>query len=214
MTRRIDRTTWFWVTGIVLVLLFSVVIQQRTANEAERLKREAAAKDAVIASLQTQNDRLTGQLLSSNDPVLQDFGRQLKEVADKQKALQDEDTEAPTVIPGPAGPPGIPGRDGAPGAKGEQGEPGPPGQPGAAGAAGRDGQPGAQGPRGPQGEPGPAGPQGEPGPSGPQGEPGPQGPPGQDATTSTTTTTEPTTTTTTAPDPLPTGGIAKERHGS
>lgn len=200
MTKRFDRTAAAWVTGIMLVIFFSFVWQRNAARETSRLERENAAKDAVIASLQSQNDRLTQQLLSSSDPVLQDFGRQLQDISTKQKAIENKDTDAPVIVPGPAGPAGIPGRDGIPGPEGKQGVPGQPGVNGVNGSNGAPGQTGAQGARGPQGDAGPAGPQGEPGPAGPQGEPGPQGPAGQDATT--TSSTSSSTTTTTAPGPV------------
>lgn len=186
MNRRLDRATWVWIVGILAVLLVSLIIQHRSDAERAQLRRDNAAKAAVIASQQTQIDSLTAQLQSSTDPRLQDIGRQIKEITDKQKALAEKNSEAPIIVPGPAGPAGIAGRDGATGPKGDQGVPG---QPGAGGATGPAGAQGPPGPRGAQGDAGPAGPQGEPGPAGPQGEPGPQGPPGQDATTSSSTTT-------------------------
>ncbi len=201
MIAGMDRRTKMWIAGILAVIVVSFVLQQRRDHEAEQLRRDNAAKEAVIASQQTQIDSLTQQLQSSNDPRLQEVGNKIKEITDKQKALEQEDSDAPTIVPGPAGPPGLPGRDGAQGQQGEPGQPGAPGVQGLPGANGANGQPG---PKGNQGDAGPAGPQGEPGPAGPQGEPGPQGPPGQDATTTTTqpetstTTTEPTTTTTSA----------------
>lgn len=186
MNRRLDRATWLWIVGILAVLLVSLIIQHRSDTERAQLRRDNATKAAVIASQQTQIDSLTAQLQSSTDPRLQDIGRQIKEITDKQKALAEKNSEAPIIVPGPAGPAGIAGRDGATGPKGDQGVPG---QPGAGGATGPAGAQGPPGPRGAQGDAGPAGPQGEPGPAGPQGEPGPQGPPGQDATTSSSTTT-------------------------
>lgn len=188
MTRRIDRTTWAWVAGIVFVIILSLVYQMQANEDRDKLKKENAVKDAQIASLTSERDRLAEQLQNSPDPVLRDFGRQIKEIGDRQKALENSDTEVPAVIPGPAGPAGLPGRDGAPGPRGEQGPVGPQGPQGVAGKDGKDGvkgEPGESGPPGPQGEPGPAGPQGEP---------------GQDATTTSSSTT-----TTTAP-PLLVGG--------
>lgn len=193
MNSRLDRTTWAWIVGIVAVLLFSFVVQRRSDSERSKLRHDNAAKAALIASQQSQIDRLTAQLQSSTDPRLQDIGRQIKDITDQQKALTEKNSDIPTVVPGPAGPAGIAGRDGAAGPKGDQGEPGQPGANGATGPAGAQGQ---TGPRGTQGDAGPAGAQGEPGPAGPQGEPGPQGPPGQDATTTTSSSTTTTSTTT------------------
>lgn len=202
MISRIDKRTWLWIVGIVAVIVVSLVVQRRSDKEAEQLQRSIAAKEAVIASQQTQIDRLTQQLQSSSDPRLQEVGNQIKEITDKQKAIEgtlDDSTDGPTLVPGPAGPPGIAGRDGAQGQQGEPGQPGAPGVQGLPGANGANGAPGAPGPKGEPGDAGPAGPQGEPGPPGPQGEPGPpgpQGPPGEPAPT-TTTTTEP------EPEPIP-----------
>lgn len=216
MKTRLDKRTWLWVVGITAVILISLVVQWRSDNEAEKLRRDNAAKEAVIASQQTQIDRLTQQLQSSSDPRLQEVGNQIKEITDKQKAIErlDPDDDGPIVVPGPAGPPGIDGRDGAQGQQGEPGQPGAPGvqglpgangangSPGASGAPGPKGEPGDAGPAGPQGEPGPPGAQGEPGPQGPPGEPGPQGPSGEPAPTTSTTQPAPEP----EPDPLPTLG--------
>lgn len=190
MTRRLDRTTWAWITGIVLVIIVSAFIQTRQAHDRAELRRDNASKAALIAQQQQQIDDLTQELATSNDPRLRDIGNQLRDLQEKQKALAETDSTAPRLN-GPPGLPGIPGLAGAPGVAGPKGEPG---DAGPAGPPGQPGQPGPAGPRGAQGEAGPAGAQGDPGPAGPQGEPGPQGPPGQDATT---TTSSPTTTTST-----------------
>lgn len=191
MTRRLDRTTWAWITGIVLVIIVSAFIQTRQAHDRAELRRDNASKAARIAQQQQQIDDLTQELATSNDPRLRDIGNQLRDLQEKQKALAETDSTAPALngAPGPPGVPGLAGTPGVPGAKGDPGEPGPPGP------SGQAGPPGPGGPRGAQGEAGPAGAQGEPGPAGPQGE---QGPPGQDATTTTTTTAPPATTSTTA----------------
>lgn len=186
MNRSIDRTTWAWVAGIMFVILLSLVYQIQANEDREKLRRENAAKDALIQSKQEQINSLTQQLQSSSDPRLQEVGNTIAELQRAQKDLIEDRTNVPALTgpPGPPGIPGLPGRDGQEGPQGIQGQPGTPGSPGANGVTG------PQGPRGPEGAPGPSGPQGEPGPAGPQGEPGP---PGQDATT---TTTSPTTTTT------------------
>lgn len=190
MTRRLDRTTLAWITGIVLVIIVSAFIQTRQAHDRAELRRDNASKAALIAQQQQQIDDLTQELATSNDPRLRDIGNQLRDLQEKQKALTETDSTAPRLN-GPPGLPGIPGLAGAPGVAGPKGEPG---DAGPAGPPGQPGQPGPAGPRGAQGEAGTAGAQGDPGPGGPQGEPGPQGPPGEDATT---TTSSPTTTTST-----------------
>jgi len=203
MNRRLDRTSAFWVTGIVLVILASLFAQQRSSRDLAEERRNSAVKDAKIASQQTQIDGLTQQLQSSPDPRLQEIGNAMKLAQDQLKGLLAEknnpEKDGVVLVPGPAGAPGIAGRDGEQGPKGEQGPVGPQGPQGIAGQDGKDGKDGA---KGEQGEPGPAGAKGEPGPSGPQGEPGPQGPPGQDATTTTTESSSTTTTTT-----MPLGGL-------
>jgi hypothetical protein len=191
VSRRIDRTTWAWVAGIVFVIVLSLVYQVQANEDREKLRRENAAKDALILSKQEQIDSLTQQLQSSPDPRLQEIGNTIAELQQAQKDLMSDRVDVPALTgpPGPPGAPGIPGRDGREGPPGPQGVQGTPGAPGASGA---NGVTGPQGPRGPEGAPGaagPPGPQGEPGPAGPQGEPG------EPATTSTTTTTA----TTTAP---------------
>lgn len=182
--RPLDRRTWLWIGGIVAVIVISLFVQRRSDSDRAQLRKDNAVKAAVIASQQTQIDGLIAQLRSSNDPKLQEIGRQIGEITDRQKALEKPSADAPTIVPGPAGPAGLSGRDGAQGPQGEAGQAGQPGSPGAQGLPGANG---ATGLRGPQGDAGPAGPQGEPGPAGPQGEPGPQGPPGNDASTTTTT---------------------------
>lgn len=191
MSRRIDRTTWAWVAGIVFVVVLSLVYQMQANEDREKLRQENAAKDALIASKQEQIDSLTQQLQSSPDPRLQEIGNTIAQLQQAQKELMSDRVDVPALTgpPGPAGVPGISGRDGREGPPGPQGIQGAPGAPGAPGTPGANGVTGPQGSRGPEGAPGPPGPQGEPGPAGPQGEPG------EPATTSTSTTT----TTTTAP---------------
>lgn len=200
MNDKLDRRTWLWIIGIVAVIAVSAIVQQRSNSDLERLRREAAAKDARIASLQEQRDNYAAQLKASPDPRLQEVGNKIDQIAEQQRILEgSKDIDPISGPPGPAGLPGLPGRDGA---QGSQGVPGVPGAPGAQGPAGSNGAQGQTGPRGLQGEAGPAGPQGEPGPPGQQGEPGPQGPQGEPAPTTTTTQPEPTTTTTTQPVPI------------
>lgn len=188
MSRRIDRTTWAWVAGIVFVIVLSLVYQSQANEDRAKLRRENAVKDALIQSKQEQIDSLTQQLQSSSDPRLQEIGNTIAELQQAQKDLMANRVDVP-VLTGPPGPPGIaglPGRDGREGLPGPQGLQGMPGVAGAPGTAGANGVTGPQGPRGPEGAPGPAGPQGEPGPAGPQGEPGEPA-----STTTTTTTTTP-----------------------
>jgi hypothetical protein len=208
MNGRLDRSTLAWVAIIVAVIVTSVVLNQRSDDQAEREDRVKAAR---IAQLEAENRTLIGQLEASENPQLREVADRLRALQEKQNQLDADEGLPSAPLPGPAGPPGPPGLQGEKGDPGEPGGPGPPGAAGAPGVPGREGQagtPGAAGPRGPQGEPGPPGPQGEPGPAGPQGEPG------QDATTTTTTTTEPTTTTTTTttePEPIPMGGLRDRR---
>lgn len=191
MNRRIDRTAWAWVAGIVFVIILSLAYQLRANEDREKLRRENAAKDALILSKQEQIDSLTQQLQSSPDPRLQEIGNTIADLQRAQKDLMANRIDVPALTgpPGPPGIPGIAGRDGREGPPGPQGLQGTPGAPGVPGAPGANGATGPQGPRGPEGAPGPAGPQGEPGPAGPQGEPGEPA----------TTTSSATTTTTTAP---------------
>lgn len=202
---RADRMKWFWVAGIIGVILFSGVVQYYQAQDREKLKRDNAAKVALIEAQRQQIDILTAQLQSSGDPRLQEVATTLQTLRDKIHQLENLDPEEIAPLDGPPGPPGIPGLPGRDGAQGPQGEPG---SAGASGAQGPQGDPGVNGAsgqngvRGSPGEAGPAGPQGEAGPPGPQGEPGPagpQGPPGEPAPTTTSTSTSTSTTTTTQP---------------
>lgn len=86
-------------------------------------------------------------------------------------AVNPQDLNGITLIPGPEGDRGPPGPAGAPGV----GTPGAPGIEGAPGTQGEQGEPGTQGPPG-VGETGPPGPPGE------RGEQGPPGPPPQSFT--------------------------------
>jgi uncharacterized coiled-coil protein SlyX len=143
---------------------------------------------AQVKQLSDQQADLQRQIAQTTDPA------QLRQLADRVKALGEQTQKVAAGEAGPAGPPGLPGLNGLPGTPGVAGPPGPQGPPGANGANGAAGTPGAAGR---QGDPGPAGPQGDPGPAGPQGPSGQDAPTTSTSTSTTSTTTGPTTTTTT-----------------